>query len=262
LKIAPDVEKLMWAVAESADARAVADFESRFPDLRYELSKRIDMVRELKSSRKLGESEGRTPRFVMRKETRPLASPVRYVLAFTALSALAAGSFFVARPYFSSATPKLPPVETVRTAPLEPAPIQYGSAPSGPPKAVLPDSNLQQANPTVPDAPWDRPQNVKFERIRLLDALNAIALQSGLQLEIAPGMPNPLIQANYSGISGLAILADMGPQFGFTAFEQGEGKVIVIPARDPRQNEPIDGSGATPKIESDRSMPEVDRSER
>ncbi len=254
MKIAPDVERLMWLVAESADAQAVADFEARFPELRYELSKRIDMVRELKSSRRLGESSGHAPRFV---PSAPGPSPFgrsKFILAFAALSVVAFGSFYATRLIANRQPVKPPPVESAVNTPLNPPEIQHG--PLNPPAAnVRPPTPVVQnppptSDPVMPrtDAPWDRPQVVRFERIKLHDALRAIASQSGLELEIAPGLPNLDIVTDYQGMTGLEILADMGPRFGFTAFHQGEGRVIVIPARDLGPEGQGDEPTANPRV--------------
>lgn len=233
MRIAPDVEKLMWMVADSADPQAIADFESRFPELRYELSKRIDMVRELKSSRRLGKSPGQTPHFRPSPAPSPSGTRWKLALAFAALSALAFGSFFVTRSYFGFAKQSEPTTTIVRQSPPTTTPSVVSPKPVPQVQPTPPPSTDSHAEETPSSlAPWDRLQTIRFEKIPLQDALRAIAAQSGLKLEIAPGMPNPLIKSDYRGMTGLEILADMGPQFGFTAFHQGEGQVIVIPARD------------------------------
>src|SRR6187431_1738015 len=97
----------MWLVAEAADQKAVEDFESRFPHLRYELAKRIEMVRNLRASGKQVRSEGSIPQF---RRPVSVASPfgprLRWSIAALALSALAFGSFFATRALIP---PKAPP---------------------------------------------------------------------------------------------------------------------------------------------------------
>jgi hypothetical protein len=53
-----------------------------------------------------------------------------------------------------------------------------------------------------------------------------------LELEIAPGMPNPELVADFRDASGMEMLMELGPRFGFTAFNQGDNRVLIIPALD------------------------------
>ena len=240
MKIAPDVERLMWMVAESADQNAVEDFESRFPQLRYELAKRIEMVRNLKASGRSIRREGAIPQF--RKPAASLPSPfgarMRWSIAALALSALAFGSFFATRALIP---PKAPPpvidnpsfdptnvsdpVNPDVQTPEEPDTIENSTTTE--PMGLKPPDDQP-----IPDAAWQRPQTVKFQRIGLASALQAIGLQCGLKLDIPDDMPNDEIVVDYRGMTGLEILADMGPRFGFTAFDQGGGQVIIVPTRD------------------------------
>jgi hypothetical protein len=57
-------------------------------------------------------------------------------------------------------------------------------------------------------------------------------------MDIPDDMPNEEIVVDYRGMTGLEILADMGPQFGFTAFDQGGGTVIIVPTRDENAQNP------------------------
>src|SRR6185503_19630879 len=100
--------------------------------------------------------------------------------------------------------------------------------------AVVTDQSgvKQPDDQPIPDAAWERPQTVKFQRIGLASALKAIGAQCGLTLDIPADMPNDEIVVDYRGMTGLQILADMGQRFGFTAFDQGGGHVIVVPTRD------------------------------
>ena len=251
MKIAPDVERLMWMVAESADPKAVEDFESRFPQLRYELAKRIEMVRHLKASGRSVRRESSIPQF-----RRPVAGPspfgarMRWSIAALALSALAFGSFFATRALIPS-KPAPPPV--VQNPSIEPTndPVQESpdlDTPKEPTSIETPTTTestglKQPDDQPLPDAKWEKPQTIKFQRIGLASALQAIGLQCGLKLDIPADMPNDEIVVNYQGMTGLEILADMGPRFGFTAFDQGGGHVIIVPTRDENapDSNPADG---------------------
>lgn len=267
MRIAPDVERLMWMVAESADSVAVQDFESRFPELRYELSKRIDMVRELKASRKIGSNPGFIPRFEAPSKVAPPIARWKLTVGAVAMAAIAFGSYYGTQSYMASRVPRPPTAQSSLDQPALPPAIRNNIqvAPRVDPDVVEP-SNPQSGPTDVPSetgvAEWDQPQNVKFSRIRLKDALVAIAAQSGLKIDMGPGMPNPEIQAEYRGMTGIEILADMGAQFGFTPFSQGNGQVIVIPARDERADAGQDGVPKREGNEPQNRNPEVGTPER
>ena len=248
MKIAPDVERLMWMVAEAADQKAVDDFESRFPHLRYELAKRIEMVRHLKASGRQLRSEGSIPQF-----RRPVSMPspfgprLRWSVAALALSALAFGSFFATRALIP---PKAqPPVDTPlrdqTNFPTQEEPdANIQKEPAIEDSAATEQTGIRQPDDQpIPDAAWERPQTVKFQRIGLASALMAIGAQCGLALDIPADMPNDEIVVDYRGMTGLEILADMGQRFGFTAFDQGGGHVIIVPTRDDNapDSNPADG---------------------
>ena len=57
-----------------------------------------------------------------------------------------------------------------------------------------------------------------------------VATEGGLSLEIAPGMPNPIIDVDYQQISAANILKDLGRQYAFTPMLSDDGSVILIPA--------------------------------
>lgn len=254
MKIAPEIEQLMWLAAESGDPNAIADFERKFPNLRYELSKRIDIVRSLKQSRKLGKREGSIPRFMPRTNQTFAANRLRLSIAAVALCALAFGSYVVTKQLMASPTNQAPPVvhnvfpntETVRprpepdknalrTAPPNEEPIEEGHGLTTP----------EDETPVV--AKWQQPQTVKLQHAKLADALRAIGIQCGLNIVVPPDMPDLDIVVNYREMTGFEMLADMGPRFGFTAFDQGNGNVIVVPARADEGGAAVDSRPHPPK---------------
>jgi len=51
-------------------------------------------------------------------------------------------------------------------------------------------------------------------------------------------------------MSGIAILEDMGKQLGFTAFYESNGKVLIVPAVDPKKlTEPGNARGSAQVVE-------------
>jgi hypothetical protein len=101
---------------------------------------------------------------------------------------------------------------------------------------------------------YDKPQTVRLDHVNLLTALDAIAMQCRLHLEVAPDMPNPDIRLDAEGKSGLQILQDLGNQYGFSAFDQGNGNVLIIPARENGEVEPGNVKKVVP-LDSHRDHP-------
>ncbi|CAN5374245.1 hypothetical protein BH11ARM2_BH11ARM2_20150 [soil metagenome] len=68
--------------------------------------------------------------------------------------------------------------------------------------------------------------------VNLTTALKAIAGGGGLAIVIGPGLPDPKIDVKYDGLNTIQILQKMGEDYAFTPFDQGNGAVIIVPARD------------------------------
>jgi hypothetical protein len=229
-KIPEDIDQLMWSVAESGDPRAVDEFELRFPDFKYELGKRLMMVRQLRGAKAGPIGDKAIPQFQPpRRETGLRAYPVRLVAAVVVLAAMAAISFTVTRallgapdqPRFA-VTPEDGELRSVQdhVLPRQPEPTPSFVPPN--PREELPKEYLRKISVSVESAP-------------LSQVLALVAERAGFQLEIAPGLDNPRIAMAYENADGIAILEDMGKQLGFTPFFQGGGKVLIVPAVDPKR---------------------------
>lgn len=253
MKIAPEIEQLMWLAAESGDPNAIADFERKFPNLRYELSKRIDIVRSLKQSKKLGKREGSIPQFMPRTHQSIGGNRLRLSIAAVGLCALAFGSYVVTKELMSPPPKEAPPVvhNTLPETVVRPNPEPDKNALRTTPSNVEPIDNGHGLTPPEDESPavakWQQPQTVKLQHAKLADALRAIGAQCGLNIVIPPDMPDLDIVVNYRDMTGFEMLADMGPRFGFTAFDQGDGNVIVVPARAEEGTGPADGRPHPPK---------------
>jgi hypothetical protein len=233
-KVAPDVERLMWLVAEERDPRAISDFEARFPDLKLELAKHIAMVSGLKNgARKVPPHE--IPRFVPRyAQPRPIiARPALFAVALAAC-ALVFGSVAIAN-FLVPKPPKPPPVEPVNAGPLVTPGIKVqpstggGSGSSGLPN---PQTNTP-SNPDVAQAedPMDKPVTLRIDHAPLDAAVMMVCRQAGLIPEIPAGFPRFEVSMDYQGQSAGQILADLGAKNGFTALPQERGHVLFIPVR-------------------------------
>lgn len=245
-RLPPEVDQLLWTLAETGSAQAVEEFEARYPQYRYELGRRMTMVRGLKGEKVRAEKAQAIPTF----RPRPLPSRANpRALAWTGalvLAALAAASYTLTTTLSAPPEPRpdprpAPVAQTeVKPAPAPPEPAPHRSsvvenAPKPPPETdETPDDVKPDATPA-----YLRPQTVKMKRAPLVDALKVIAMQGGLKIVMGPGMPNPDIAVDYEGKNTIEILQDLGRQYAFTPFDQGDGSVLIIPARD-------DGAPAKP----------------
>jgi hypothetical protein len=234
-KIAPDIDRLMWTIAEESDLQAAEEFEKRFPELKLELAKRFALVRNLKVSRAPQANSGEIPRFTPRPApaTYPLLRPAWAAGLALLLVLVAFGSYQLTAGYMRNRPPEVVPIPAAPRAEGQPAPdtvnprdVLRGNAPQ-----VRQDR--QYDPPPAPVTPtYMRPTTVALEDVGLHTALIAIADQTGMSLDIAPGTPNPSITISYTGVSGFAMIEDMGKQYGFTALHQGENRFLIIPARE------------------------------
>ncbi|HLK16016.1 MAG TPA: hypothetical protein VKT78_14515 [Fimbriimonadaceae bacterium] len=251
----PDLDRLLWEVAESQDQGAFDDFEARFPHLVSELGKRIQLVRELRDAR--GNGSGRpVPRFD-RRTPRQIGPNPKVVATFGVLAAacLAVAAFTVTKHFMAS--PRLEPVpHVIAGGPTLPSPgivmtPGLGSGSAAPPE----NKQTPPQTPPPPDQPpYLRPQKlVAFERTKLQVAILAVATSGGLQVEFAPNMPNYDIRMEYRDMSALDIIQDLGPRFHFTAFRQTGNQILIVPATDPNAGQlpAATGTGFAAKVESD-----------
>ena len=146
------------------------------------------------------------------------------------IAAVAAASFtavYMSAPRSSAKT------ELVKTD-VKPEPVVtgYEDAPKlNRPVFVEPPVEPDPPAPKLDDTPrYLKPQTVAIRRARLSTALQTIAVQGGLELVIGPGLVDPEVDVDYSGMNTIQILQDMGQQYAFTPFDQGNGSVIIVPA--------------------------------
>jgi hypothetical protein len=230
-RIAPEVERLMWLVAENQDERAIADFESRFPELRAELAKHIAMIDGLKTAGK-SVPPREIPRFVPRYPTAPPRPNRTLYVAFAfVLGALAFGTYS-ATTLLSHPVQKPPVPNPVVISEPKQADVVI---PYVPPKSVNPDPQpVQDPAASEAVAKQDRMETVvsfKGERAPLTAALTMVCQKAGIVCELAPGLPSDEVVMDYEGLSARAVLDDLAEKHGFTVFPQTENVILIIPAK-------------------------------
>jgi hypothetical protein len=237
-KIAPEIEELMWAIAESRDPQAIDEFGQRFPDLRGELGKRLMLTADLKGALKTPLVNS-IPKFQPRAHhavpvwQRPLALAAATLL----LAMVAFGSYVAARRALESeAQPDSAAIVASRSGvskdvqPDDPrAPkLLPGTAPDDPAVRVPP------AQPAASLPEYLKPRTLSIKEGRFADVLMLVGAACNLEIEmpdVPPDMADMIIEANYENVSGLAILQDMGAKYGFTPFTQGGNRILIVPAR-------------------------------
>lgn len=235
-RIPADLDQLMWTIAESADVVAADDFERRFPEWKSELESRMAMVRGLRHARPpVVDKSPVIPKFVPRSPAAPAPRRVGWVVALSATAVVAFGSFL-----WVSLNP--PPVAP---APQGNPPIHSGAPMSVSPDVAVPD-DPQAAQSTAPSGqqtpppptervvmPWEHRHDLSIVDANLVDVLNLIGDITKLKIEIAPGMPNPVVSVSYTQRTGMEMLVELGREYGFTPLEQSKGSVLIVPAVDP-----------------------------
>jgi len=225
-RIPADIDQLMWTLAEEGSESALRQFQIRYPEYSAELESRRSAIGGLRGARP-GHVEA-PPKF-RRSEPKPEPVDRRFQTLTMGLgiAAVAAASFTIA--YF--ATPRSAP------GPLksEATPQPVATAFEGTPKLDRPVFVDAPVNSTpdpvaVDDTPsYLKPQQVSIRRARLSTALQTIAVQGGLELVIGPGLVDPEVVIDYDGMNTIEILQDLGGKYAFTAFDQGDGSVIIVP---------------------------------
>lgn len=247
--VAPELDSLMWTLAEEQNERAIDEFGERHPELRAELLHRIHMVKGIRGAKtKPVETSKPIPKFVP-SAPRP-AAPI-YVVAGLVLLAIGALAFVVTTlitPIPHTSIKEAPPPVSVDTfpgpgRPSVPVPSQNETTPTqnytSPPVAEeAPDSSL-------------RPGTLKVEDAPLLDVLQMMGESCSIEIDAAPGMPNPKVTVDYKDLTAMDMLRDLGRRYSFTALDQYNGTILVVPAVDPNATsslEPPGGNFGQPKV--------------
>ena len=229
-KLPPDIDDLIWTLAEDGNAIAQDQFRGRYPEYAEALDARITLVKGIKRAKAPAtESRPELPKFSPKPNVRPMWTLTPGIAALL-LVALGVASFTIV--YFTSLATR-PPVETVKKGPGRPVAVNFPAANQTTNSVPLKEPpRVQTPTPQPEDPAYLRLQSVSFKGANLALALKAIAAQGGLEITIAPGLPEETIDVSYSGVTTIEILQDLGEKYRFTPFDQGDGSVLVIPARD------------------------------
>ncbi len=281
MRIPNDIDQIIWEIAESNRPEDVLDFERRYPSYRLELHKRIKMVAALRQGKPDQPAEA-PARFTPKPSISPTRGLHPALIAFAAvLAVVAIGG--VTQSILSKSPEVQARVEVPRQPYTEtPAPDQNATSPQGvnpqmsPP--INPQGNLQGNQETAngvgpanldaagkpvddgllnaPDSgeripEFHRKKSLKLAKAPLMAALKLIADSGGLRCEFAPGFPNPDVVVDFREMSPVEMLQQLGRDYAFSTFEEGERNVLFVPAVDPAERskpapKPTDGDVTRP----------------
>ncbi len=231
-KVAPELESLMWTLAEDGNDRAIDEFGNRHPEMRTELLHRIQMVKGLRGAKKRTvEAPKAIPRFIP-KETKP--SGPRYLVAGLVLAALGALTFAVTM--MVTPAPRGHKEDPLPTQPSFVAPRQTVQTPL-PQVDAVPKVEPPTPAQTAADQGL-KPGTLKIEHAPLMTVIQMISAVCGVTIEPAPGMPNPDVVVDYRNMNAMQMLRDLGKQYNFTPLDQHDGSILVVPAVDRSGKDP------------------------
>ncbi len=250
--VPPELDRLMWALAEEGSEKAFQEFEQRHPELRVELGRRAMLVKGLRGQKHAASKGPEIPVFRPMQTSAPMRSrgPMLLIAGF-ALAGFAAASYWATTALMPSEKPK-PAVVENRPPPAEinlnppkivPEPLDNTPLPNQPP--------VIQNPPPDETPPYLRPKTVRIRSTSLTNALTVICESGGLRLVTPPNMPNPDVVVDYQDTTVIDMLKDLGRQYAFTAYDEGDGSVLIVPAVDSKKD-PVGTKMSPVKSESDR----------
>ena len=244
MKIPPEIDTLMWDVAESNNTETIDEFGARYPEYKMELVSRLKMVREFKGARPAAKA---APKVFVPAPNVSEKLPSNFNLNFNwgMAAAIGAGSIvcaFAGIGIYKILTPERPVVqnETPITQPRLSKPNEPDSQKLESTTWINPDlqktetpqqNNPPQTNPQ-PRTAFDRVITLQYEDAPLADVLADLAVKAGVRLQAAPGMQNPRVRAFYDNLPAITILNDLGRTAGFTPMVQSDVEALLIPAFD------------------------------
>ena len=226
-RVPPEIDSLMWTLAEEGNERAIDEFGARHVEHRAELVRRITMVKGLRGEKKRAEEPVKAiPRFTPKEPKSNIPMVVVGGLVLAAVGALAFVTTTLVTP--APHIPVTPPVYVsagssggvVEVKPTQPIPLSTSPTPAPRP-----------SQSDIPE-PAAKPGTLRADHAPLFTVLEMISETCGVRIDPAPGMPNPDVVINYKDMTAMEMLRDLGHQYSFTPLDQHDGSILVVPAVD------------------------------
>lgn len=242
-----ELDELMWILADRNDAQAIESFGNRYPEQRAELAYRLNLARKLRTQRPAADANMPlfSPRVPVRaRRPRWIAVAAAFASAVIVYAGYAVGNAWIVRsePKVASVTEGKRVLDSNLSLGVE-----QSAQTRQTPLQTAPDSRLGKdvADAPAPRQPKSEPYvstepkiSIRSEPIPLHQALKQIASLGGYTLELAPKLENEPVELNIVDQSALQAIEDLGSKFGFTAFDQGGRRLLIIPARAPSEAGP------------------------
>ena len=254
-RIPKEVDDLIWSLTENGNPAAYDQFRARYPEYAKTLADRLQMVDRLKGSRPPAEKVV-APKFrpsTRVEVSRPFWSPLAVSMVVIALAATVVTAMLYwprPEPPRSKVNREVPPVAQGFVPPKFTA---NTNEPKGDGEATTPRQTppvRQDENLTSQTPAYLKPQSLAIRNAKLSLVVQAVAQQGKFAINIGPGLADPVISVDYQGLNSIEILQDLGRQYAFTPFDQGDGTVIIVPARDPNAEREDKSSLPTPTSSS------------
>lgn len=230
-------DEFMWMLAEQGDEKSIQSFLKRHPEDEIELMHRIKMVRGLVGMR-LPEADLPVPKFAAREVRELPSAKPKFSLALAACAICAIG--FASYQATSWALNRDDIAKSPALVQPQPEPAETAHAKPSLPEGFDPNQNVVPPPENPPPAQvylYRLPVSIDLQNATLGEIFSEISRQTGLTIEIGPGLPATTYNVRYQGFSALDLLQDLGGRANFTPFEQSPTKVLIIPAR-PAEPEP------------------------
>lgn len=259
MKVSPEMDLILWQLAESGDGGAITRFELTHPALKSELASRMAAVEGLRGMKPLP-GEAMIPPFT------PVALAPLIPLSWIGaglVGALVIGttSFFVTRDLVlkdsdpvtvASYQPVQPPIAVpkVDTQPVEvpdepvldtppissPPQIREGQEKDESDIGLPQDQDLEQDALVLPK------HTLTMDGVMLTTVIKAICKDANLTPTFLPGFADQKVTVNLEGQTRIGLLKELADKYGFSAVETGKNEVLIVPAPDQgpvNVNEPI-----------------------
>ncbi|HAY14779.1 MAG TPA: hypothetical protein PLB31_03400 [Fimbriimonadaceae bacterium] len=250
-----DRDELMWELARDPLSEAAQQYRQRYPEDVAELESRASMLGKFTAAKPVGPAIIPAPHVLLEKPTPEVRMP-RWSLGVAAallIVSMALGYMAITRPQpqnlaIESGPRSLQATENqAKDTADESGERRIQGTNSGTPEGVDPNvapgsnntvpTGPQPLAPVQPADPTMLPITIQDEGTSLRSVIEQIGMAAGLTIEFAPGFTDSPVSVRYVNVPAMTILKTLGQSNGFTPLNQGDRKVLIVPATDP--NAPV-----------------------
>jgi hypothetical protein len=251
VKIAKEVDAMMWDIANTGDFQAIENFKKQFPDLHGELSRRVLLLKDLRKAKSLQVAPVTRPAFVPKAKIRHYVSwpavglaTLSLAVAATAtvktISSRSSGDGCCAEsngPHLVNTSIRHFPQKRLLRSPDDRPPRPHtipvdSQKPTnfGSPATAMPPP--MQGSLTKSDGAGEPVRlRVALKEASLSEVIHAISATFKLDIQTAPGLPNPSVDIDEQDTDGRGLLDRLGRKYGFGVISEGTNSVLLVPTQ-------------------------------